>query len=1338
MASSPTQLSPLKQRLLERMLRAEAQRQLQESPIDPREPATRVPLAPCQQQIWLHAQLDPLAPIYNETMTLHFRGELDRPALERAMEEMIQRHEIWRTTFAYVDGQVIQVIHDRLPIQIPFHDLTGVPEAGREQEATRLATADAHRPFDLGVGPLMRARLVKLNADQFRLFVVQHSLIHDGLTIYGVLMSELPVIYEAFAKGHPSPLQAPRLQYADFALWQKRFLDNSTDTQVAYWKKQLAEPPQLLDLPTDRPRPAVFSFRGAVADFTIPADLAASLRETARNEGVTPFTLMLAAFKTLMFRYTGNQDMVIGTSTDGRRRSEFQHMAGFLMNTLVLRSKPSAERTFREFLGEVKNMVLDALSNADVPMDRVVRELRWPRDPARHHVFDVTFTLEPSMAVGESNWKLTQSEVSASAAKWDLDFQLDERDGGYAVRATYCTDLFDEATIGNLFGHWLNLLDGAIKNPDARLIDLPLLSAEETEKIAALRNQTGQPLADRTISQLFDEQAARTPNAIAVESGTSSLTYAELNRKANCLARRLHAEGVGPGAVVALCVERSCEMLVAVLAVLKSGAAYLPIDPEIPKERQQFILTDSQASLLLTEESLVEGFCDLDVDIKIVYCDDGVEGTAKLDPMASSDDIAHVLYTSGSTGQPKGVEVPHKAVVNLLQSMRREPGFTSRDRMLAVTTLSFDIAGLELYLPLICGGRVTVADRNEARDPRLLRELMERRAPTVMQATPATWRALIEDGWQGSPQLKVLCGGEALPRDLTDQLLTRAAEVWNMYGPTETTIWSTIRRVGPGSGPVPIGRPIDNTQVYVLDSERRLVPDGVTGELYIGGAGVARGYLRRPELTADKFIDVAAAGRVYRTGDLARWRKDGTLECLGRADHQVKIRGFRVEIEEIEAVMREHPEVHAAAVKAWPDNLGHLSLVGYLVADADPDMRGFLRRKLPDYMIPSVFMHLDQLPLTPNLKIDRNRLPALEPGPERASFANSENETERKLAEIWESVLSLEHIGVHDDFFYCGGHSLLVAKLLNRVEQAFGRRLPMASLFEAPTVREFAMQLQNSTLPAGGARTVPIRKHLSQNPLIWLYPGAEMRETIKHLNHPFAGVALDPQEEAGLPMDFTLEQMGKQLVREIRSVQPEGPYNLGGWCGGGILAFEVASQLRREGAEVDVLILLDSVNPKVYFAMPARKRRASKIKYHLRRIKAMQGNGRMVNYLRERTSWARGRFQPRHASALESYEQRYTQAATTYDPEPYPGNVLVVRPEQSPDYRDPIVHWRDAITGDLQIQKVRGDHVSMFGEGAADIASIISSALAQAESQRLNRLSKNDQEVANDSIPAAR
>ncbi len=1305
-------LSPTKQRLLEKLLRGEAIRQSREDPIEPRDPRAPAPLAPSQSQIWIHSQLNPGRGLYNEPMTLHFRGRLDRGALNRAFQALIERHEIWRTTFAYVAEKVVQAIHASLPIEIPFHDLTALAPETRAGVATRIATPDATRPMDLGLGPLLRARLFKLDEESYRLYLVIHHLVHDGASIYRVLISELPQIYDAFASGRPSPLPPVPLQYADFAVWQTRLLANDgASRQFEYWRRQLSGDLAPLALPADHPRPAAFSYCAEAADFLLPAEIAARIRERAQAEGVSPVMLLLAAYKAVLFRYSGQTDLAVGTVVDVRSRREFLRVPGFMMNTVALRSHPRPGRTFRDFLGEVRDLVLGAIANGDVPFDRLVRDLHIPRDPGRNPIFQAMFNYEPAEPNPHPQWSITQGEVSAAACKVDLDFQFDEQPRGYAVRITYCSDLFDRSTIDRLYRNWRCLLQSALDHPETALGDLALVDSAEIEELSVARNATARPTPETTIHQLFEAQAERAPDRIAVECGADSISYGELNRRANRLAHRLRREDAAPGALIALALDRSIDMVAALLAILKTGSAYVPIDPALPPERRDFILRDSQASLILTERSLAPDYAGRGV--ATVFVDELANASADPAPLATPEDLAYVLYTSGSTGNPKGVEIPHRAVVNFLESMRREPGFTADDSILAVTTLSFDIAGLELYLPLICGAKIVLARREEARDANLLRQLISTHKPSVMQATPAAWRALIDAGWNGTPGLKILCGGEALTRDLADQLLERSAGLWNMYGPTETTIWSTLARIQPGAGPVPIGRPIDNTQVFVLDDRRRLVPSGVVGELYIGGAGLARGYFRRPGLTRERFVDWNGR-RLYRTGDLARWRSDGALECLGRTDHQVKIRGFRVELEEIEAALLAHPQLRATAVKAWPDASGNLSLAGYFVAEGSPDLRAWLRNRLPDYMIPSRFLRLEALPLTPNGKLDRASLPPPGSLAETSAFVAPASQAERKLAAIWASVLGLAQVGTHDNFFELGGYSLLIPKLLSRVEDAFGARLSMSCLLEAPTVAAFAQRLpRDSRTPSA------VRFTGSQRAIHWLYAGPEMGAIAQCLGpaYPLTSPHLSAADEARLPSEFTLQQLAACLATDIRAHQPHGPYTIGGWCDAGILGYQVASELQRQGCEVDLLVLLDAVNPVVYLAHPFRAR-FSKLMFHMHEATHLRGR-EFQAYLRDRAGWMRSRFRPASKPASPDFSARFLRALLRYVPPAYDGRVLAISPRRGPRFREPRLHW-SRLAAQLENLVVPGTHISMFhlDGGARHIAARIAEAIAEVQPAR--------------------
>jgi amino acid adenylation domain-containing protein len=1260
-------------------------------------------LAPDQNLIWLSAQMAGSEPAYNEPITLHYRGVLDRGAFERAFDEVVRRHEALRTTFAAVAGEVVQAVHDHLTVPVSYLDLSKLSKEGREEEANRVAEADARRPFDLGVGPLLRARLVKLEPEYHRFYLTLHHLIIDGASSHRILLPEMAAIYKAFAAGEPSPLPEPRYQYSDFSLWQKRMLDNDAAArQTAYWRKELSGELPGLQLPTDRPRPSVHSYRGAMKKFAISGEMTAALKAASRAEGATLYMFLLAGFKALLHRYSGQQDILVGGVAEARRRAEFKQTMGMFLKFVALRTHPSGDISFREYLAQVKDTVLGALANSDVPFDHLIRELHPKRQSANRPFFEATLSMKPmSIEAADPRWDLTQMDTATGSTKVDLYLEMDERPNGMMAKFIYSTDLFDASTIDRMIGHWLTLLQSAAQNPAAELCDLTILPAEEERQLRIGWNDTRREIPDATVHELIERQVQLTPNAIAVESSAERLTYAELNGRANGLAHRLRSAGVKPGALVALCVDRTADLVAAPLAVWKAGGAYLPLDPSFPKERLAYLMEDAQAPVLLTTRSLRDRLPS--TNAKVVFCEEagsGIElGTGEAGTPGST---AYVRYTSGSTGKPKGVEIHQRALVNLLRSMQREPGFTASDSLLAVTTLSFDISELELYLPLISGGRVVIAAQEDARDPRRLIERLRESKCTVLQATPAAWRGMIDAGWTGQSNLKALCGGEALPRDLAEQLRPLVAELWNVYGPTETTVWSAAHRVMSGSGPVPIGHPIDNTEIYILDSHRRLAPIGVAGELYIGGAGVANGYLRREELTRERFVPhpFQANARIYRTGDLARWKADGTLECLGRIDDQIKIRGYRIELGEVEAALLEHDALRGAAVRVWPDGSGNLSIVAYLVGSAQAeDLRRFLQKTLPDYMIPSRFVKLDALPLTPNGKVDRNALPEPASLENKAPEAEPRNETERKLAGIWNSVLNQQSIGVDDNFFDLGGHSYLVARLLRRIETEFGARLSMAAVFEAPTISQLAKLLTSQSSNARVSRTTILQPAGSQEPLFWIYGGPLFRTLASKLGtkRPFLGVNIEESERANFS-NCTLSDIARRLVATIRATQPHGPYYLGGWCISGLIAYEIASQLIEAGEHVSLVVMVDAVNPVHYNTIPKYKLLASKAAHHARRVLRME-IGTAFAHARARWRRFRDRAAEPQKQRDDAFEAVLLTAAVNYQPKPIAARVLSVQPAERPQIRSLHASWAGFLDrGNFEIRDVPGDHLTMFEE----------------------------------------
>ncbi|HEY0557957.1 MAG TPA: amino acid adenylation domain-containing protein, partial [Thermoanaerobaculia bacterium] len=980
-------------------------------------------------------------------------------------------------------GQAVQVVEPPHPFAADRVDLRSLPAAEREAEALRLAAEAVRVPFDLKAGGLLRVTLFELGDEHHLLLLVIHHIVADGWSM-GVLLAELTALYEAFATGHPLPPEPP-LQYADFAVWQRGWMSGEVLAgQLAYWRGRLAGAPPLLELPTDRPRPAELSFRGARRPLALPAELGRELMALGRRENLTPFMVLFGGFAALLARYTGQTDLVVGSPIANRRRTEIEGLVGFFVNNLVLRVDLDGDPGFRELGSRVREAALGAFAHQDLPFEKLVDELRPERALSYSALFQVMFNLQNARPpkIELSRLTLTPLAVELSRSPFDLSVNLLEGADGFAGGLEYATDLFDPETADRLARHFEALLRGIAAEPGRRLSEIPLLSAAERRQLLADWNDTGRDWpAGTLVHELFEAQAARTPDAVAVADGTETLTYAGLDERANRLAHHLRSLGAGPEALVGLCVERSAAMVVALLAVLKSGAAYVPLDPSHPAERREMVLADSGVSLLLTDERLLADR----------------EAIAAASPEAperrtSEESLAYAIFTSGSTGRPKGVQLPHRAVVSFLRAMAERPGMREGDVVPALTTLSFDIAGLEIYLPLSVGGRIEVVGRDEAADGARLAARIAAAGVTVLQATPATWRLLLEAGWAGVPRLKALCGGEALPPDLAAALLARGLELWNVYGPTETAIWSAAGEVRPGE-PVLIGPPIANTHLYVVDRSLGPVPVGVGGELLIGGAGLARGYLGRPDLTAERFIPhpfaASAGARVYRTGDLVRYRPSGLLEFLGRIDHQVKVRGFRIELGEIEAALARHPAVRQAVVTVRDDG-GEKRLAAYVVPHPETgalpipaagELRDFLFRSLPEYMLPASFTSLAELPLSPSGKLDRRALPAPEAGASGGERIEPRGPIEELLAEIWAEILGLGRVGARDNFFELGGHSLLATRVVSRVRGAFGVDLPLRRLFEVPTVAGLAHAVE-AARAAGSAPLPPLARTARSGP----------------------------------------------------------------------------------------------------------------------------------------------------------------------------------------------------------------------------------------------------------------
>ncbi len=1066
-------LSPAKRALLEHW--ASGGRSAEDVPIEPRSRTTGpVPLSFLQErQLFLEA-LTPGTAVNNISVCIRLAGALDLGRLARCAHRILDRHEVLRTSFDIDHGVAVATISPRAAIDVPLEDLE-LLGAGAFAEAIRSAREHAEKPFDLSRPPLLRIRAYRLSPLDHLLHIVIHHTIGDGWSL-GVLLRDLFDGYSAGERGgsaEPSPLP---IQYADFAEWQRRSVKSPLlDRQLHYWKSKLAGELPSLELPADRPRPAKQSFRGATRRFRLASGTAEMLKKVGREHQVTPFMILGSAFGTLLSRFSGQEDVLIGMPIAGRPRPETEGMIGAFINTIVLRTDLSGEPTFLELLGRVRDVALDAFAHQELPFEKVVAELRPERDPSRSPIFQAMFNLQnspiPDLRIPGLSIELIPMDRNTSPV--DLTLIMNESPTGLEGAFEYSTDLFDASTIDRLSDSFERLLEDAVGHPERRISKLAIMSeAERRHLVLGLNDTRAEYPREQGVAELFEDQVRRTPGKTALIAGTSELTYGELDSWADRLADELKAAGVGPGVRVGVFTDRSPCLLAALLAVLKAGGAYVPIDPTLPPDRVEFMLKDAGTRALMTEEDrhltkALEGIvlCPIGEREGVSETQAQISRRADASP-ARPEDPAYLIYTSGSTGQPKGVIVRRDALVNVLWSMKELIGIRPVDRLLAVTSVSFDIAALELFMPLVAGATVVLADRETTSDRRKLEAEIEGRGITLMQATPSAWRMLLAGEWRGRAQLTALSGGEPLTRDLADQLLGRVGSLWNLYGPTETTVWSSACRIRPGPEPITVGRPIANTQCYILDSRLEPVPPGVTGDLYIGGDGLAIGYLNRPAMTAERFIPDPFAppegtgGRLYRTGDRARLRPDGSFQLLGRVDRQVKIHGFRIELAEIEAVLGRHPALSAVAVVPREGAEGGRHLVAYVVpvadAAADPGLlRDFLRSLLPAYMVPAVFVFLKELPLTRAGKIDFKSLPAAAPPSVATACVAPATQLEELLASTVAKVLGVDRVGVEDNFFDLGGGSIQILEVIVRARE-MGCSLTPELFFEHQTIRALA------------------------------------------------------------------------------------------------------------------------------------------------------------------------------------------------------------------------------------------------------------------------------------------
>ncbi|HEX8275787.1 MAG TPA: amino acid adenylation domain-containing protein [Longimicrobiaceae bacterium] len=1326
------------------------------------------PLSFPQQRLWLLDQVEPGSPAYNLPSTLRVRGALDPATLERVLAEIVSRHESLRTRFGLVDGEPSQLVDPPGRFVLPVADLAALPPAARKAAADRIAAAEGRALFDLGRGPLFRARLLRLAPEEHLLLLTTHHIVSDGWSS-GVLLRELALLYGAFTAGEPSPLPELPIQYGDYAVWQREELaGEALDEQVAFWRAELEGAPPATELPLDRPHPPARGGRAGKLALAVSPETALRLAALARAEGATPFMVLLAASAAWLGRYADADDVVLGTPIAGRTQEELEGLIGFFVNTLAIRVELSGDPGFARLVARVRARLLGAYAHQDLPFEKVVEELRVPRDPGRTPVFQVMFVHQAAPetraeAPGADGPAWATEPAGTGTAKFDLVVSFVEHARGIAAVLDYDADLFDEPTVERMGRHLLALLDAVAADPHSPLSALPLLPPDEERRLLAEWSAAREEPPYSPVHRRVVERALREPHTPAALFPDAELGRGELERRSAAVARRLRAEGVGPETRVALLAGRSPEMLVGVLGILRAGGAYVPLDPAAPAERLAFVLRDSGARVLVAEPGLLDRAAGFDGVVlplggEAPPVDDGPDADAEV----PADALAYVIYTSGSTGTPKGVMVSHRALASLVQAVVEMHGFGPDTRVFSTLPVSFDASIGDIFPALLCGGALVLHPApGELSAAEMLAFVRRHRADAagIPVALWSHWLEQLEAAWDGGPlplPAVTRAGGESMPLERARawrRLGGGRARVVNYYGPTETTVIVTAHEAAADqadtvSGSVPIGRPLPGTGAYVLDRRLRPVPAGGAGELWVGGVQVARGYLGRPALTAARFLPDPYSGRpgarMYGTGDRVRRLADGALEFLGRIDDQVKVRGFRVEPGEVEAALLAHPEVREAAVVAGRGPGGETRLAGYFVASGGFDaaaLREHLRDRLPEYMVPAALVRLDALPLTSNGKTDRRALPPAEP--DAADYVAPRDAVEEALAAAWAEALGVERVGVRDDFFELGGHSLSAARLVARIRERLGREVSLADLFRGATVERLARSLQGGAGPELPPSLVRLREG-RETPFFCVHAAGGMAAAYLRLargldDRPFYGLqarGLAPGESP----DAGVEEMAARYLEAIRAVQPRGPYLLGGWSVGGTVAWEVARRLSDAGEEVALLALIDSWAPvgearpladdADLFALLAADLGASTepatltlLRDELRALRSDARLPRFREWLRALDAGLPEVGADELGRRLDVYRAT-ARAAAYYHARPGAVPVTLFRATRSAAWpsgdlspeaweRDPRLRWRELTAGEPDVRQVAGTHHSIVvGDDVDGLAAALRSVLA--------------------------
>ncbi|MHC1763528.1 MAG: amino acid adenylation domain-containing protein [Verrucomicrobiia bacterium] len=1308
-----------------------------------------LPLSFAQQRLWFLEQLEPNTARYNVPLAARLNGALRPELLEHALNEVLARHEALRTNFGSASGTPFQVIREGRRVEIDRVDLSQGPAEKREADLRRLLRAEAQRPFDLERDLLIRASLFQVNPDEHVLLLTLHHIVCDEWSLR-VLFRELTMLYEAERAGRTCALPDLPIQYADFAMWQREMLQGRwLEKELNFWKEALENAPPRLQLPVDRVQTDGRGHLGFRESRDLPMALSRKVAELSRKEGVTLFILLLAAFKALLWRHTGQEDLVVGSPIAGRTRVETEELIGFFVNTLVFRTRIAGDLTFQELLRRVRETVLGAYEHQEVPFEILVEALHPDRRPETVPLVQAAFGFEHGT---EDAFRLPGLEVEfidvdTQTSKFDLTWIVRETSAGLRVCVEYAAGLFEQATVVRLLDRFETLLEGIVEDPSRPLAVLPLLRPEERNRILVEWNQTDRSYpATASVPELFDEQVRRAPDAVAVRFGSVQMSYAELSRRAERVTAALRAAGVKPGAKVGLCLERSAVIVAAMLGILKAGAVYVPMDPAYPRERLAWMLADAEALVVLTETRFREA---LPADRARILCiDDAFEPGAEsgFRPGPKPDDIAYVIYTSGSTGKPKGVAVSHRAIVRLVCNTDYVQ-LTPDDRVAQASNACFDAATFEIWGALLNGATLIGIERETILSPKeLAARIAGDRITTLFLTTALFNQVAAEEPGAFRPLKHLLFGGELVdPRSVRRILERQPPErLLHVYGPTETTTfatWHVVREAPIGPGTIPIGRPIANTRLYVLDAALEPVPPGVPGEICIGGPGVARGYQNRPEATAEKFVpdpfSPVPGARLYRTGDLGRFRPDGSVEFIGRSDQQLKIRGFRIEPGEVEAMLAAHPAVRECAVTAVEDGGARgKRLVAFIVPQTTKEtgramgLREFLKSKLPSYMVPSAIVPVAKLPLNSNGKVDRSVLAALEQGPagEDEAFVAPRTPAEVRLAAIWSDILGVQRVGIRDSFFDLGGHSLLAVRLFAAIEREFGKKLPLASLFKSPTIEALGELIGTRTDSPHWPLMVALQPEGSTPPFFWVHSLGGDGGGAFFYYRKLAGLLGADQPSYGIrsPQEpFTdLNEMAGHYVDQLLRFQPQGPYFLGGFCFGGIVAYEMAVQLRRRGCEVGLLALLESAPPTRNRGRPrlnlqsamalARNVRAwIQEAVHQDSAQFRSRLQRKAKALRQRmTRWLSRADQSPPSTSLKDlinvetypkdyvrYAEAHWKALLSYKPVRYPGSIVLFRArKQALLCVDPTLGWGDLAEKGVAVNVIPGTHEQMLEE----------------------------------------